>query len=866
MATEFITIKVSETGARVVKRELDGIGRTATKTQGAVKLLGRALGAIGAAAIVRGAIKLADTFTNLQNRIRTVTTGQAQLAAVTDRLFAISNKTRSSFQATTEVYARTALAVKDLGISQDETLNFTESLNQAVLLSGASATEANAAMIQLSQGLASGTLRGDELRSVLEQLPVVADVIAKGMGVTRGELRALGKEGKISADVVLNSFKLAREELTEKFAKSVPTVGQAFQVFNNQVIRFIGELDSGLGITSSFAKAIIFLGNNVETLARIFGAAAIAIGIKFAAEAIPAAIRAIRLLTLAIAANPLGALLTALTVGISLLISFSDQIMLSGDGITTLADLFVATFDTIVEGLQAMLDIFEPAFQQIAAFFEGIFGPLEFSLRGALIAVAKWNDGILGLFKGAFNAVIALWNAFPDAIGDIFIRAFNFIGGVVTDFANDTIDIINRVSEFIGAGTIEKISFDPIRSEFQGGAAALGENVAKAFEEGFKSVTVAEDLVNNVLGKADARAAQRLRDKEKTDLEQANANKELLKTGTNKVPATVTKEQEKFGEFLQDLKNENELLKLNSEERRIREALIQGAEIAKRKLTVAEKELITSLVQSNSELEKQNAVLERIQGPQTDYNDGLKTLKQLLDQGKISTEKYKEEVLKLRKAYLATQKDAQSGLERGLISINEEFSDLATLMETTVVDAFKSAEDALVNFVKTGKLDFKSLVDSILEDLIRLTIREQITGPLAAQIGGQQTGGGLFGAIAGLFGGLAGGGGVGRQTVGTQFAQQTGGTGFSGDFVPAFANGGSFEVGGHGGTDSQLVAFRASPNETVTINKPGQSDGSGNTINFNITTPDADSFRRSETQLLTRAQVALARSRARNGQ
>lgn len=230
--------------------------------------------------------QLSDTFINVQNRLKTVTDGEEELKNVTEELFAISERTRSSFQGTAELYARVGLSAKELGRTQSELLQFTESLNKAILLSGASAQEAESGLIQLSQGIASGALRGDELRSVLEQLPAVADVIAKSLGVTRGELRALGQEGKITADIVLDAFKQARVELDEKFAKSVPTLGQSFTVLNNSVIKFVGTVNESLGVTSFLSQIILGLANHVDILA--------AAVLVLAISTLPAAILALK--------------------------------------------------------------------------------------------------------------------------------------------------------------------------------------------------------------------------------------------------------------------------------------------------------------------------------------------------------------------------------------------------------------------------------------------------------------------------------------------------------------------------------------------------------------------------------------------
>lgn len=264
--TESLVVSISEKGALVVKRNIDGIGKGAQKAEGGVGILRKALGALGAALAIRQVIGLADAYTDLQNRLKLVTNGADQLASVTNELFAISERTRSSFGATGEMYARVALAAQDLGRSQAEILQFTESLNQAITLSGASAAEAQAGMIQLSQGLASGALRGDELRSVLEQLPAVADVIADSMGITRGELRNMGQEGKITAEIVLDAFKGAREELAEKFAKTVPTVGQSIVVLKNSFLGLVGGVSSASGATSGLAQAILDVAKLVPKL------------------------------------------------------------------------------------------------------------------------------------------------------------------------------------------------------------------------------------------------------------------------------------------------------------------------------------------------------------------------------------------------------------------------------------------------------------------------------------------------------------------------------------------------------------------------------------------------------------------------
>lgn len=252
--------------SRVIERRLKIIEKQAERVRRAM------LGAFQLAGIgfaVDQIVKLADAFTNIENRIRVVTDSQAELIAVTQKLFDISQATRTSLEGTTELYSRLALATRETAVTQEQLIGFTETLNKAIILSGASAQEAEAGLIQFSQGLASGALRGDELRSVLEQLPVVADIISKELGVTRGQLRELGAQGKLTTDIILTAFKNASENITADFGKTLPTLSQAFTVLRNAVIQLTGDFDDSTNIFGRVAQAIILLADNIKVLTQV---------------------------------------------------------------------------------------------------------------------------------------------------------------------------------------------------------------------------------------------------------------------------------------------------------------------------------------------------------------------------------------------------------------------------------------------------------------------------------------------------------------------------------------------------------------------------------------------------------------------
>lgn len=843
MATERIDIVVSERGSRVVKRNLEDIGGSARRSADGVDLLKRALAGLSVGLVVRELARLADTYTNIQNRLRTVTTGTAQLAVVTDELFQIANRTRQSFEGTAELYSRLGLAAKELGVNQQQLLEFTESLNQAVALSGASATEAENAMIQLSQGLASGALRGDELRSVMEQFPAVADVIAKGLGVTRGELRKMGEEGKITADVVLNAFKEARGELNERFAKSVPTISQAFTVLRNNFTQLVGEFDTANGISRSLAQAIIFVANNLDTLARIAAAAAITVGVVFAQRAVGAAITAVNTLTLAIAANPIGAIAVAITAVIALLITFSDQITIGGGHLATLSDLAAAVWEQIRAALGAFIDFFQNNFGFVADFARSVFGDINLSVSGVLTFGAKIIDRYIDIWLRAYNAIVAAFNGLPAAFRDIFTRALNGAIALVEAGVNKIIGALNTVTEFVGAGTIGNVALGRVGNSAAGGAQRLGETVREGFIQGFNQNAV-EGAVNNVLNRADELARNRLAEEAKRKQELGQARQGLGEAGARNpragAGAGAGGNQATFEELLNKLKREGELLKLNNQEREIQQGILQLESQLKRTLTADERAMAEEQLRMNQALTDQANILDEIQGPMQDYGRKVSALDKLVQDGRISLEQYAQKLQDVRIAYLDTLTDLSSGLERAFLKINKDLGDSAKQIEEVVTNAFSKAEDALVDFVKTGKLDFKGLVDSILTDLIRLTVRQGILAPIAGALGGALggLGGGIGGAIASGLGGLFG-----------------------------FATGGDFTVPGGSGVDSQLVAFRATPGEQVIVNKPNtdnqQKDSAGGrtVVNMYITTPDVKGFKESESQIAARASRMIGRGR-----
>lgn len=246
---------------------------------GGVNLLRNAVAGYLSLQGAKSIVELADSYTNLQNRLRLVTDGQVQLAQATDTVFAIANRTSQAVGTIAEVYQRFGQNAKALGLSQQQVAKVTETVAKAVAISGASAASAQAALTQFGQALASGTLRGEELNSVMEQTPGLAAAIAKGLGIPIGQLRVLAAEGKITSDKLIEALGKAAADVDQQFGTRIKTVGQAFVELQNNMQKFVGELGTTSGASVTLASSITLISENLNTVAAVLasvGAGALA--------------------------------------------------------------------------------------------------------------------------------------------------------------------------------------------------------------------------------------------------------------------------------------------------------------------------------------------------------------------------------------------------------------------------------------------------------------------------------------------------------------------------------------------------------------------------------------------------------------
>lgn len=242
-----------------VKSSLGGLRSAIFSVQGAI-------GGLISGVVIKDTIALADAYTSVTARLRLVSASTQEFTSVQKALFNSAQSTRSSFEQTVNLYSTLRRSTKDLGVSQERIVALTKGIGQALTVSGASGASAEAALIQLGQGFAAGALRGQEFMSVAEQAPMILDVLAKGLGKTRGELKKMADEGLLTTTTFIEGFSAGSKDLEKQFESLPVTVDGAMTRIKNAVLTTVGSMDQLLGATSKIAEAFSFVAKGIETL------------------------------------------------------------------------------------------------------------------------------------------------------------------------------------------------------------------------------------------------------------------------------------------------------------------------------------------------------------------------------------------------------------------------------------------------------------------------------------------------------------------------------------------------------------------------------------------------------------------------
>lgn len=432
---------------RRVKNDVDDLARSqasatvATNTfAGALRnLVGAWLGFQG----IQLLVGWSDQITGATARIDMMNDGLQTTGELQDMIFQSAMRARGSYIETMGFVSKLGTLAGNAFSSSAEIVRFAELINKQMAISGTTTWEAQGAMLQLTQGLASGTLRGEELNSVLEQTPMIAQTIANYLGVSVGEMRNMAAEGLITSEVVKNAMFAAADEIDAKFEEMPYTWGQVFTLAQNIAIRALNPL----------LLAISFLANNIQ----IIGPAVLAVGAAFAVFQIAAHWTTIA----TVATTAYHAVVTFLSIAFG---------MLTGNTAAASAAMFVFNSAMLANPITWVVMLIMVL---IGALYVGVAAFNKFSdssvsatgiIMGALSALVGfiYNNTIapiINIFKMASNFIS---NVFKNPVASVQVLFYDMalnVLGYIRSLANGIENLINLIPgvEVHFTGAINKI-------------------------------------------------------------------------------------------------------------------------------------------------------------------------------------------------------------------------------------------------------------------------------------------------------------------------------------------------------------------------------------------------------------------------
>ena len=396
---------------------------------------------------IRSAINLSDQMTSTNARLNLIVDDGGSVDELQDKIYASAQRARGSYQGTAEAVAKLGLMAGDAFGSNDEIIAFSELLNKQFAIAGTEAAGIDAAMLQLTQAMGCGVLRGEEYKSILEHAPNIIQSIASYMGVTTGELKDLASEGVITAEIVKNAMFASADEINDKFNSMPMTFSQIWTSFQNSaymafqpVLTRLNEIansdafqtfvNGAAGALSTVAGIVLdifnlvasvggFIGENWSIIQPIIMGIVTALGLYYGAMLLY---------------NTITGIATAITTAKS----FAEQVhaasLMMGTGAT-----FAAT--AAQYGLNAAL--YACPIVWIIALIVALIA-IFYAVIGAINKVAGTSISATGLIAGAFtwllsviaNIFITLWNTVVDVfalIYNLIATVANFIGNVFFD-------------------------------------------------------------------------------------------------------------------------------------------------------------------------------------------------------------------------------------------------------------------------------------------------------------------------------------------------------------------------------------------------------------------------------------------------
>ena len=389
--------------------------KTADATQALTGRIKSLVGAYVGLQTVQKLVETSDQMTQINARLQLMTGSAEAAAAAQDKIYQAAQRSRGAYMDMADMVAQLGTLAPDAFSSTDELIVFAEQLQKQMAISGASGQPAQAAMVQLTQALASGTLRGDELNSVLEQTPMIAKTIADYMGVSTGQMREMASEGAITADVVKNAMLSAAAETDAAYEQMPLTWSQVWTMGSNMALQAMQPV----------LDLISLAANNTERLIPIVTGLAAAVTVYAGAQTAANAatwlgVAANRALVASMLANPFLWVAVAVGVAVAAIAVWVQSVGGVQVAWLTAVDVVLSGVDNLRIGIYTGMYAIQNKFGEfgLAAFTMGVnvvnfFGDMKV---GALEQIQGMANGAIDIINWMIDKVNLLPGVSIDAI------------------------------------------------------------------------------------------------------------------------------------------------------------------------------------------------------------------------------------------------------------------------------------------------------------------------------------------------------------------------------------------------------------------------------------------------------------------
>nr|DAT52193.1 MAG TPA: Tail tape measure [Caudoviricetes sp.] len=430
---------------------------------------------------IMGVVELADHVAGTNARLQMISGSQENVVALNNMIFESAQKARGEYMTMADTVASLSVNARDAFPDPRETIGFVEGLQKLFVIGGASAENQKFALLQLQQALASGRLQGDEFRSITENAPILQDMIAKTMGITRGELKDLSTQGAITADIIKKAVLDNADEIEERFGRMPKTWADHMTEIKNTAMRAFWPVISYLSRIANSPAIKTAMGGIKQAITSVAPVVYYVVdlinrGINMAVGAFSAASRFIQQHSFAVRAGLIlaatalgvfaaqalwaasGSIAAAVAAGMHAAASVADTVAIfamtaATEGLTAaFMGLNATMFASPLFIIPAVIVLIVGAlYLGVAAFNH--FAGTSISATGIVVGAFSWAFAIIrnilvffiNMAIAVANFFASVWNNPLDAIYNLFADIWNGIAGLVAAAINNIIDMINKI-------------------------------------------------------------------------------------------------------------------------------------------------------------------------------------------------------------------------------------------------------------------------------------------------------------------------------------------------------------------------------------------------------------------------------------